>query len=61
MARGLVETLAPHAAALGCGAELDGIEDLLVTGTGAHRQLAIWERTGDLEALTEEIAAVSRP
>ena len=61
MARGLVETLAPHAAALGCGAELDGIEDLLVAGTGAHRQLAIWERTGDLEALTPEIAAVSRP
>ena len=31
----------PHADELGCRAELDGVEDLLADGTGAHRQLAI--------------------
>jgi carboxylate-amine ligase len=61
MARGLIERLGPHAEALGCRAELEGIEDLLTNGTGAHRQLAMWERTDDLVGLAAEIAAASHP
>jgi glutamate---cysteine ligase / carboxylate-amine ligase len=61
MARGLLGRLAPHAEKLGCAAELDGIEDLLVNGTGAQRQLAIYERTDDLVGLAEEISRASRP
>ncbi|MDX6580943.1 MAG: glutamate---cysteine ligase / carboxylate-amine ligase [Solirubrobacterales bacterium] len=62
MARTLVARLAPNADELGCRAELDGIEDLLVNGTGAHRQIEIADRNGqDLAALTEEIARTTKP
>jgi carboxylate-amine ligase len=61
MTRGLVAMLAEHADELGCRAELEGIEDLLANGTGAHRQLAIHERTGDLRGLVAEIVEASRP
>ena len=62
MAHDLIELLAPNADALGCRAELDGIADLIDEGTGAHRQLAIAEHTGDdLAALTEEIARTTKP
>ncbi len=61
MARGLISRLAPHADQLGCRAELEAVEDVLENGTGAHRQLAIYERTGDLVGLAAEIAAASRP
>ena len=62
MVRELVELLAPHADELGCPAELDGIEDLLIKGTGSHRQIAITDSNGqDLRALTAEIANRSHP
>ncbi len=61
MARALIARLSGHADELGCRAELDGIEDLLVNGTGAHRQLAMYERSDDLRALVAEIAERSRP
>ena len=61
MARGLVRRLGPHAEQLGCSDELAWIEDLLTNGTGAHRQLAMCERTGDLVGLAAEIAVASRP
>lgn len=61
MAHELVELLGPDADALGCRSELEGIEDVLNGGTGAQRQLAIWERTGDLTALTAEIAEITKP
>jgi len=61
MARRLLDQLAPHAEELGCRAELDGVEDLLANGTGAHRQLAAFERDGDLRALVAEIVEKSRP
>jgi carboxylate-amine ligase len=61
MARGLVALLAEHAEELGCRTELEGIEDLLVNGTGAHRQLAIHRRTGDLRGLVAEIVESTRP
>ena len=61
MARDLVELLGDHADELGCRAELDGIEELLEGGTGAHRQLAMYEQSHDLQALVGEIAEKSRP
>jgi len=61
MARRLVDQLADHASELGCSAELEGILDLLDAGTGAHRQLRMFERTGDLRGLVGEIASHSRP
>jgi glutamate---cysteine ligase / carboxylate-amine ligase len=60
MARRLVAQLAEHAEELGCRAELEGIEDLLENGTGAHRQLRMFERTGDLRRLVAEIVEYSR-
>jgi carboxylate-amine ligase len=61
MARGLIQRLGPHAEELSCAEQLDGIEDLLVNGTGAQRQLAIYERTQDLVGLAERISTASRP
>jgi glutamate---cysteine ligase / carboxylate-amine ligase len=62
MARELIELLAPDADELGCRGELDAVEDLLTHGTGAHRQLEIAEHNGDdLAALTEQIAAITKP
>jgi carboxylate-amine ligase len=61
MARGLVGRLGPHAEQLGCAEELAGIEDLLVNGTGAQRQLGIYQRTHDLYGLAERISTASRP
>jgi carboxylate-amine ligase len=61
MAHDLVGLLTHHADELGCRTELEGVEDLLRNGTGAHRQLAIHERTGDLGLLVAEIAEKSRP
>ena len=61
MAHELVGLLAPNADALGCRAELDGIEDILEHGTGAQRQLAIWEKSHDLAELTAQIAEHTKP
>ncbi len=61
MARDLVELLADHADALDCRKGLDQVEDLLTNGTGAHRQLAMFEQTGDLRAIVAEIVERSRP
>lgn len=61
IARALISRLASHADELGCRDELEAVEDLLAHGTGAHRQLAMFERGGDLRALVAEIAERSRP
>ncbi len=61
MARDLVARLRPHAEELGCASELEGIEDLLANGSGAHRQLAIADGGADLSALVAEIASFTRP
>ena len=61
MARDLLEILAPHADELGCRAELDGVGDLLESGTGAHRQIAICKQNDDLPSLVGEMVEKSRP
>ncbi len=61
MARDMVAALTPDAEQLGCRAELERISELLALGTGADRQLAIWESEGDLVDLVARIAEASRP
>ena len=61
MAEELVELLAPDAEELGCAEELGGIADILKNGTGAQRQLDMWEQAHDLPALAAEIAAHTKP
>jgi carboxylate-amine ligase len=61
MAQRLVAMLSDHAEELGCRAELEGVEDLLSRGTGAHRQLEMYERNGDLDGLVSEIIQRTRP
>ena len=60
MALRLIELVADHADELGCRAEVEGIKDLLEIGTGAHRQLEVYERSGDMNALVAEIAEKTR-
>jgi carboxylate-amine ligase len=61
--RGLVErtltALAPHAADLGCTAELEGVRGILRYGNGAERQLQAYAR-GGIDAVAPLIAAVTR-
>ncbi|HSI80578.1 MAG TPA: carboxylate-amine ligase [Solirubrobacterales bacterium] len=60
MARRLIDQLADHATELGCRAELEGVGDFLGGRTGAHRQLRMFERNGDLQGLVGEIVDRSR-
>jgi gamma-glutamyl:cysteine ligase YbdK (ATP-grasp superfamily) len=53
--------LSDHAQELGCRAELEGVKDLLTRGTGAHRQLEMFRRNGDLDGLVAEIIERTRP
>ena len=42
---------------LGSHAELAHIERIMREGTGADRQLAVWERTHDLKAVVDHLIA----
>src|SRR4051812_31612475 len=57
MAASLVEGLAEDAADLGCVGELELMDDLLGSQSGAHRQLRHWERHHDLSKLVIEMIA----
>ena len=46
-ARKLLELCRPFAHDLGCGEELEGINDILDHGTGAGRQVEVFQRTKD--------------
>lgn len=62
MVRGLLEQLREHAEELGCAGELDAVEDLMEHGTGARRQLRMYEsNSGDLRALVREMVNRTRP
>ncbi|HVW18377.1 MAG TPA: carboxylate-amine ligase [Solirubrobacteraceae bacterium] len=66
MARGLLARLREHAQQLGSAAELEGIEDLLERGSGAERQVVVYEVNHDLREVMAEIveatgAMPSRP
>jgi carboxylate-amine ligase len=60
MARALTDELMEDAAKLGCTAELELIDDLLGSQSGAHRQLRHWGRHRDLSKLVEEMIADTR-
>ncbi len=60
LAARLIEGVRPSAAELGCEGQLAGAEDLLEAGTGAARQLAMFERHPDLDELMREVVDRTR-
>ncbi len=57
LARGVVDRVRGHAQDLGAEAELAGVEDLIEKGTGAARQLLVYEANNDLSEVIAEIVA----
>jgi len=55
LAARLLERLRPHAQDLGAADALDGVQDLLDRGTGAHRQIVVYEANRDLQEVMREI------
>jgi carboxylate-amine ligase len=55
LARRLVDRLREHAQDLGSEAELEGIEDLVARGSGAQRQVVVYEANHDLREVMAEI------
>jgi len=51
----ILEFIAPEVNELGSQREIAHIERILAEGTGADRQLAVWERTQDLKAVVDHI------
>ena len=51
----MLEFIAPELEELGSRRELAHIERIMREGTGADRQLAVWERTGDIKAVVDHI------
>ena len=55
LAKRLLEELADDASELGCAHHLETVWEILRDGTGARRQLATFERDGDLRAVVREL------
>jgi carboxylate-amine ligase len=55
LAMRVLDRVRHHAEELGSADELDGIEDLLDRGTGASRQLVVYEANHDLREVVREI------
>jgi carboxylate-amine ligase len=53
----ILEFIAPEIDELGSRGEVAHIERILSGGTGADRQLAVWERTNDMKAVVDQIIA----
>ena len=53
----ILEFIAPEVEELGSEREMKHIERILEEGTGADRQLAVWERTHDVKAVVDHIVA----
>jgi carboxylate-amine ligase len=53
----ILEFVAPEVEELGSQREMAHIERILREGTGAERQLTVWERTQDTRAVVDEIVA----
>jgi glutamate---cysteine ligase / carboxylate-amine ligase len=51
----ILEFVAPEVNELGSQREIEHIERILQGGTGADRQLAVWERTRDMKAVVDQI------
>src|SRR2546421_754869 len=52
-----IEFVADEVAELGSRREMNHIERIIHEGTGADRQLAVWERTHDIKAVVDHIVA----
>ena len=51
----MIEFIAPEMDELGTHRELAHVERIMREGTGADRQLGVWERTGDINAVVDHI------
>ena len=51
----MLEFIAPEVNELGTEKELAHLERIMREGTGADRQLAVWDKTGDLKAVVDHI------
>jgi carboxylate-amine ligase len=60
MVENTLRDVAPHARDLGCDRELEGIRRILRDGNGADRQLAVHASTGDVGAVSRDIADITR-
>jgi glutamate---cysteine ligase / carboxylate-amine ligase len=61
LARRLIDRLRERAQELGAETELDALEDLLDNGTGARRQIVVYEANHDLSEVTREIVEATVP
>ena len=61
LARGLVERLKPHAQDLGCENELEGILEIVDSGTGSQRQREVYEESGDFLDVVAFLIEGTRP
>jgi glutamate---cysteine ligase / carboxylate-amine ligase len=59
LARRLLDRLREHAQDLGSADELEGIADLIEGGSGAQRQMVVYEANHDLDEVMAEIVAAS--
>ena len=59
VARDLVKALRPVAQDLGCEAELEGVLEILVSGTGAEKQRAIFRERGSLRDVVAYLVAAT--
>jgi glutamate---cysteine ligase / carboxylate-amine ligase len=59
LARRLLDRMRDHCADLGSQAELEAVEDLLVRGNGAARQVVVYEANHDLREVMAEIVAAT--
>ena len=53
----MLEFIATEVDELGNQSEIAHIERIITEGTGADRQLAVWERTHDMKAVVDHIVA----
>ncbi len=53
----MLEFIATEVDELGSHAEMAHIERIIREGTGADRQLMVWERTQDMKAVVDQIVA----
>jgi glutamate---cysteine ligase / carboxylate-amine ligase len=61
LARRLLDRLREHAEDLGSADDLDGVEDLLARGNGAHRQRVVYEANRDFREVMAEIVEATVP
>jgi carboxylate-amine ligase len=61
LARGLVESLKPYAQDLGCENELEGILEIVDSGTGSQRQREVYNESGDFLDVVAFLIEGTRP